>query len=160
MTVITHLEHLRINIDHLEHMNKKHPSVRQLCGDKCGTKDTLCNDRDDICKTMLKTLEMSVTDVFIVRITHLHKDRPLKPPKQAHIYHMKLNMQKDDTLIFLQIGAKHLDQTHAMSLNICDDNMQYHGRIQNLGVGQNMESVVTAKALGDSLVEVHLLYLG
>jgi len=141
-------------------MKNKCPIVRKLYGDKCGTKDTLCDDRDDICETMLKTLEMSVTDVYIVRITHLHKDNPLKPPKQAHIHHTTLNMQKDDTLIFLQIGAKHLDKTHAMSLNICDDNMQYHGRIQNLGVGQNLEGVVTAKKLGDSLIELHLLYLG
>lgn len=42
---------------------------------------------------------------------------------------MILDMQKDATLIFLQMGAKTLEKTNAMSLTVCDDNMQYQGRL-------------------------------
>lgn len=73
---------------------------------------------------------MSATNVYIVRTTHLHKDNPMKPPKQAHIHRATLNMQKCDTLIFLQMGAKHLEKTHAMSLNVCDESIQDQGRLR------------------------------
>lgn len=38
-------------------------------------------------------------------------------------------MWKDNTLIFLQMGEKHLEKTHAMSLNVCNDNVQDQGRL-------------------------------
>lgn len=38
---------------------------------KCDTKDTLCDDRDDTCATVLKILEMSVIEVYTVISTHL-----------------------------------------------------------------------------------------
>lgn len=37
-----------------------------ITSDKCDTKDTLCDDRNDTCATVLKTLEMSETDVYKV----------------------------------------------------------------------------------------------
>lgn len=51
-------------------MNNKLRPVRQLCNDKCDTKDTLCDNRDDTYATMLNTLEMSVIHVYMVSKTH------------------------------------------------------------------------------------------
>ena len=47
---------------------------------------------------MLKTLEMSAIDVYIVRSTHLYKGNLLRPPKQAYVHCATLNMQKYDDL--------------------------------------------------------------
>ena len=84
---------------------------------------------------MIKTLEMSTTDAYMVISTHLRNDNPLKPQKPTYVHRATPNMWKEDTLIFLQMGEKHLEKTHVMSLNVCDDSMQDHGRLQNLGVG-------------------------
>jgi len=48
--------------------------------DKCDTKDTLCDDRDDTCAIVLETLEMSAIDVCMVILIHFHKGSPLKSP--------------------------------------------------------------------------------
>lgn len=64
--------------------------------DKCDTKDTLCNDCDETCATMLKTLEMSAMEVYMVRQTHLRNDSFVKPPKQAYVHYTTLNILKYD----------------------------------------------------------------
>lgn len=51
--------------------------------DKCNTKDTLCDDCDNTCATVLETLEMSAIDVYMIKTTHLHKYDLLKPLEQA-----------------------------------------------------------------------------
>lgn len=48
---------------------------------KCDTNDTIYDNFDDTCATVLETLVMSVKHVFMVIPTHLCKDYPLKPPK-------------------------------------------------------------------------------
>lgn len=65
----------------------------------------------------------------MVKTTHLCKYYPLKTPKLAFIQCETLDMQKDNTLIFLQMGQKHLDKTYVTSLNVCDDNIQDQGRL-------------------------------
>lgn len=87
--------------------------------------------------TMLKNLEMSETHVYMVRPNHLCKDYPLKPPKIAFAQCVTFDMQKYDIMIFLQMRPKHLEKTHAISLNTCNINMKGHNRHRNLGVGQN-----------------------
>lgn len=82
----------------------------------------LCNACDNT-RTVLTSLEMSVTDFYMLISTHSHKDNPLKPPNQDHVHYAALNMWKDDIFIFLQKGPKHLRKTHAMGLNVCNDNM-------------------------------------
>jgi len=81
---------------------------------------------------MLKTLGMSVRDAYMVRSTHLHKDSPLKPPKQAYTHCATSNMEKDDGLPFLRNGPKHFKKTHGMDFNVCDDNIQDQGRLRIL----------------------------
>ena len=63
---------------------------------KCDTKDTLCDNHDDTCTTVLETLEMSAIHVYMVRPTHLHKGHPLKPPKLAFMHCVTLHMLIDD----------------------------------------------------------------
>ena len=63
---------------------------------KCDTKDTLCDDNDDTCETMLKMLEMSVMEVYMVISTHFQKENLLKPSKQAYVHCATLNMREDD----------------------------------------------------------------
>ena len=48
--------------------------------DKCDTKRTLYDDRDNTCATVLKTLEMSVAGTHKVIKTHLHKYDLLEQP--------------------------------------------------------------------------------
>lgn len=86
------------NIDHIEHMNTYFPQCDNLSTtyNKCDTKNTLCKDNDNTCVTMLKTLEMSAIDVYMVISTHSHKYDLLKPPKQDYVHHVTLNLQKDD----------------------------------------------------------------
>lgn len=73
---------------------------------------------------------------------------------------MTLDMQKEDTLIFLKMGEKNLEKTHAMSLNVCDDNMQDQGRLRNLGVGKHFGGCCSRITLGNTLVKFELLCLG
>jgi len=96
---------------------------------KCDTKDTLCNDHDDTCATMLETLEMSVIEVFMIRTTHLHKNYPLNTPRLACVQCATLNMLEVDTSISSQMGPEHLEKTHALTLNIFNDNMQSQSRL-------------------------------
>lgn len=56
--------------------------------------NTLCNDSDDTCVTVLKTFEMSATSVYMVRSAHLHKDNTLKPPKLAFVNRATLTCKK------------------------------------------------------------------
>ncbi len=74
-------------ITHLDHLTTQHKTLGTSfpqCDNiatihsKCNTKDTLCDDHDDTCAIMLKNLEMSVADVYIVRKTRIHKYKPLK----------------------------------------------------------------------------------
>ena len=90
----------------------------------CDTKDTLCDDHDDTCATVLKTLEMSKTYVYMVISTHFHKDNHLKPPKQAYTHWATVDMWKDDIFLFLKNGPKHLEKKNRMDLNVCDNNIQ------------------------------------
>lgn len=82
--------------------------------DKCDIKATLCDDRDDTCVIMFITLGMSVIDVYMVASIHLHNRIPLKPPKQALIHCVILNIWKYYILLFLQKGPKYLEKTHTM----------------------------------------------
>lgn len=91
---------------------------------KCDTEDTLCEDHDDTCAIVLKILEMSATHVYMVRPTHLRKYYPLKPSKLAFIWYVTLDVRKYDTLIFLQMGPKHLEKTHVLSIKACEDSMK------------------------------------
>lgn len=70
--------------------------------DKWDTKDTLCDDRDKTSKKMLKTLGMIVKDVYMVRSTHFHKYKQLKPPKKNYIHCVTRNI--DNILLILQKG--------------------------------------------------------
>ncbi|MCY6488469.1 homeobox domain-containing protein, partial [Actinobacillus pleuropneumoniae] len=67
---------------------------------KCDTKDTICNDYEDTCASMLETLEMSETHVYMVIKTHLHKYYPSKQQKISFVQRATLDMRKVDTLIF------------------------------------------------------------
>lgn len=55
-----------------------------------------CYDHYITCVTVLKTLEMSATSVYMVRSTHFHKDKPMKPPKWAYTHCATTNIRKDD----------------------------------------------------------------
>ena len=96
---------------------------------------------------MLKKLEMIVIDVCMVWSIHLHKYNPLKPPKLSYVWCVTLNLRKYDTLFFLQKGPKHLDRTHGINCNVCDDNIQDQSRLQNLVQGNFLEGVVTMTIL-------------
>ena len=48
---------------------------------KCDTNDTLCDDRDDTCVTMLRTLCMSVIGVYMARTTYIYKYQPSRSPE-------------------------------------------------------------------------------
>lgn len=91
---------------------------------KCDTKDTLCDDPNNTCATVLETLEMCVIHVYMVRKTHLHKGYPLKPSKLHFVHCATLHILKDDSLIFLQMRQGDLEKTHAITLNVCDDSME------------------------------------
>lgn len=78
---------------------------------------------------MLVTLEMSMTNVFTVGSTHFHKDNPFKPPKKSYIHSATLNLQKDDILLFLQKGPRHLEKRHVISLSVCKESIQDEGRL-------------------------------
>lgn len=64
----------------------------------------LYDDRDDTCATVLKTLEMSMVDVYMVTTTHLHKGDCLKPPEHTYIHEAIANMRKHDIFPILQMG--------------------------------------------------------
>lgn len=51
-------------------------------------------------------------------------------------------MRKDGILVFSQKGPKHLEKKHGMDFNVCDDNIQDQGRLQNLVQDKNLEGVV------------------
>lgn len=102
---------------------KYFPQWEKISSNKCDTNDTLCNNCDDTHGTILKTLEMRVTRVYMVRKHHLCKYYPLKPPKLA--------------FIFLQMGEKNFEKTHVTSLNVCDKNIQDQGRLRNFVVGKH-----------------------
>lgn len=127
--------------------------------DKFDTKDTLCDDRDNTCATLLTTLGMSVMNVYMVISTHLHKDNPLKPPKQAYINRVTINMWKDNIFPFLQKGPQNLEKTHTMVLNICDNTMHDQDRLRNLVQAKILEGVVATITLSNTLVEFQLYVL-
>lgn len=54
------------------------------------------DDRDDTCVTMLATLCVSMTNVYIVKKTQKHKDKPSNSPDQDHKHDKVINMPKDD----------------------------------------------------------------
>lgn len=62
--------------------------------DKCDTKDTLCDDGDDTRAIVLKTLKMSAKDVYMVRLTHLHKGSPLNDQNMLKHIVWKLTCEK------------------------------------------------------------------
>lgn len=51
-------------------------------------------------------------------------------------------MRKDNILLFLQKGPKHLEKTHTVDFNVCDDNIQDQGRLLNLVHAKILEGVV------------------
>lgn len=61
----------------------------------------------------------------------------MKSQKLAFVLCATLDMLEDDTLIFLKMGQRHSEETHAIPLNACDDSMQSQSRFRNLVVGQN-----------------------
>lgn len=91
---------------------------------KCDTKYTLCNDNDDTCATVLKNLEVSETHVYMVRVTHLQKDHPLKQVNTTRMRHATLACAKRENFGFLQKEQVYLEKTHTKTLHVCDNNMQ------------------------------------
>lgn len=76
---------------------------------------------------VLKTLEMSVTNVYMVTTTNLHKYDLLKPQEQSFIYGVITSMRTCDIFPILQKGPKHFKETHGMSFNVCDNDVQDQG---------------------------------
>jgi len=89
--VITHLEHLTTQ-HRSARTHEQHTSLSATTYAKCDTNNTLCDDHDDTCVTMLETLEMSVTHVYMVIPTHLRKDYLSKPLKLAFVQHATVDM--------------------------------------------------------------------
>jgi len=48
-----------------------------------------------------------------------------------------LGMPKDNNLSFFKKGKEHLEKTHVMTLNSCDDSMKSQSKLQNLDAGHN-----------------------
>jgi len=66
-------------------------SLNATTNNKCDNKDTLCDDNDNTCATMLITLEMSAMVVYMIISSHFHKDNLLKPPKQVYVHRVALS---------------------------------------------------------------------
>lgn len=126
------------NIDHPKEIKNMLSSMRQPCNDMCDMKDTIYDDHEDTCATMLKTLKMSVTHIYMVIPTHLWKYCPLRQTKLSFIRYVTLDMWRDEILILLQMGPKTLrEKTHITSLNFYENSIQYQGRFWYLGVVHN-----------------------
>ena len=97
---------------------------------KCENKDTLCDNSDDTCATLLKTLGMSATNVYMAKSIHFHKYNPWTPPKEPYTHYVMDNMWKDDIFLFLWKGLGHLKKKHGMDLNCLQ--LQHEGRLWNL----------------------------